>query len=95
MDEATLIEPVDHDDPPSSEDPLARPTATEMIRQVALALGIPPEALSQSALRRGDRARILAENAEALRIFAGITDPKAREQGLAYLRWIADENALR
>lgn len=66
-----------------------------MLRQVAEALGIPDEALMPSAVQLDDRARILAENAEALEIFSHITDPASRQQGLAYLRWIAEQGATR
>lgn len=69
-----------------------RSTRTAMIERIAAALDIPPDALAQAPSPAGDRGRIIAENAEALQIFAGITDPKAREQGLAYLRWIAEQS---
>lgn len=89
------IEPAGNSTSPNLPVTPEQPTASKMLNQVAIALGIPPEALVRSGLRYGDRARVLAENAEALQIFAGIADPKAREQCLAYLRWIADQNAPR
>jgi hypothetical protein len=63
-----------------------------MIARIAAALDIPPDALAQAPPPAGERGRIIAENVEALQVFAGITDPKAREQGLAYLRWIAEQS---
>lgn len=72
-----------------------RSTSPAKLRQVAEALGIPAEALMPSALPLDNRARILAENAEALEIFSSITDPASRQQGLAYLRWIAAQDAAR
>ncbi len=66
-----------------------------MLESIAAALDIPIGALAQSDGSHGDRARELAENAEALDIFAGITDRDARQRGLAYLRWIADQSGTR
>lgn len=70
-------------------------TATAMIARIAVALGIPSGALARSPTSHGERARMIAQNAEATDIFAGITDPTAREQALAYLRWIAEQTELR
>ncbi|MFC6789039.1 hypothetical protein ACFQE0_04970 [Methylobacterium komagatae] len=61
-------------------------TAANMLRQVAVALGIPPEDLARTAIPPCDRARFVAETAEALELFAKITDPDMRRESLAFLR---------
>lgn len=71
------------------------PTAKNMIRQVALALGIPPGDLARSAIPPCQRARFIAETAEALELLARITDPDARNDCLAYLRSVAQRDELR
>lgn len=65
---------------------------TALIEKIAAALDLPPNAFLQLDRSRTDKARILAENAEALKIFAAITDPDARQRSLAYLRWISDQS---
>ena len=62
---------------------------TAIIERVAAALDIAPNVFAQPHTPDADRVRVLAENAEALELFAGITDRDARQRGLAYLRWIA------
>lgn len=72
-----------------------RANATAAIERIAAALDIPPNAFVSPDEPRGDKARVLAENAEASEIFSGITDRDARQRGLAYLRWIAEQGSLR
>jgi hypothetical protein len=68
-----------------------RGSKSTMLDQIAAALDVPAGGIVQPRSSHGIRARILAENAEALKIFAGMTDQDARQRGLAYLRWIAEQ----
>lgn len=68
---------------------------TTLIDRIAAALDIPPNAFMQLDHSHSGKPRILAENAEALKIFAAITNPDARQRSLAYLRWIADQSRPR
>lgn len=70
-------------------------TSSPRLEHIAAALDIPAEALVRLDRSHGDRARVLAENAEALKIFTGMMDPTARQRGLAYLRWIAEQDGIR
>lgn len=72
-----------------------QPTVATMIRQVAIALGIPPEDLARSAIPPCERARFIAETTEALELLARITDPAARQNCLAYLRSVAHCDEVR
>lgn len=65
---------------------------TAPIERIAAVLDIPPNAFVQPDGSHGDEARVFAENAEVLKIFAAIVDPDARQRGLAYLRWISDQS---
>lgn len=69
--------------------PDTRVDVAAILEGIAAALEIGPNAFVQPSGPEGDESRVLAENAEALQIFAGITDRDARQRGLAYLRWIA------
>lgn len=70
----------------------ARVPPGPILDQIGAALDISTKAFARPHC---DRTRVLAENAEALRIFAGITDMDARQRGLAYLQWIAAQSSLR
>lgn len=62
---------------------------TAIIERIVTALNVAPSAFVQLDEPECDKVRTLAENAEALEIFAGITERDARQRCLAYLRWIA------
>jgi hypothetical protein len=62
---------------------------TAIIEKVAAALDVAPNVFALPHTPDADRVRVLAENDEALELFAGITDRDARQRGRAYLRWIA------
>ncbi len=66
-----------------------------MLRQVAVALGIPPEDLTRTAIPPCRRAWFVAETTEALELFAKITDPDMRRESLAFLRSVANLHELR
>lgn len=72
----------------------ARANATVTMERIAAALDVPPIAFKQPNEPHCDKARVLAENVEAAEIFARITDRDARQRGLAYLRWIAEQGTL-
>lgn|GEM_PF-2885077 len=72
-----------------------RSPRTAMLEQIAVALGISLDAFAGAEGSQEERTRILTENTEALTIFAGMTNPDARQRGLAYLRWIAEQGSLR
>lgn len=72
-----------------------RANAFGLMARISAALDIPLDAFKQRDESHGDKARVLAENAEASEIFAGITDRDARQRGLAYLRWIAEQGSVR
>lgn len=80
---------------PSSTEPGWDGTRAAMLEQIAAALDIPLDTLARPDGPHGDRARVLAENTEALTLFAGLADPDARQRGLAYLRWIAEQSGTR
>ncbi len=70
-------------------------TAADFVKQVAAALGVPPEALVQSAMAPQERAVFVAQNVEALDLFARITDSETRLRCLAYLRSAAQYDKRR
>lgn len=71
-----------------------RTTATAAMERIAVALDIQPSAFARPNEPLCDKACALAENAEATQIFASMTDRDARQRGLAYLRWIAEQSSL-
>ncbi len=72
----------------------SRATTTATMERIAVALDLPPSAFVRPNEPLCDKARTLVENAEAAEIFASITDRDARQRGLAYLRWIAEQGSL-
>lgn len=73
----------------------AQATAAGMLKHIAVALGIHREAFARCAIPPSDHVPTLAENTEALEIFAGISDHAARLKCLAYMRWIAEQSNRR
>lgn len=80
---------------PSSTKPGSEGARAAMLEQIATALDISLDTLARPDGPHGDRARVLAENTEALTLFARLADPDARQRGLAYLRWIAEQSSTR
>lgn len=84
--EVTAIADEERDRGPVPDTIARGSTPANMLRQVAVALGIPPEDLARTAIPPCDRARFVAETVEALELFAKITDPDMRKKSLAFLR---------
>lgn len=69
--------------------------SSAIIERIAVSLDVAPTIFVHPDRLDDDKARILIENVEALKLFAGITDHDARQRGLAYLRWISDHAKTR